>query len=265
MRFTRTIWHIDPDIAATQVGKRLGRLEQVFELDSEIVSEDNHGDVLKIETDGQSFFVKRFFDATGIRSWLGLSRLRIEARNQQRFTAMGLNAAAVAGYGEEYFFSRTLRGVLITRGIENSLSLEDVANKHTELLDDRAWLDNVMQQVADMTVLLHQNQICHNDLFWRNLLLENCVSKPKLFLIDCPSGCFWPKLFLKRRIVKDIASLDKHAILYLSRSQRLRFIKKYLRTARLSKVEKEFVRGVLQYPERRQKRKHRQKRLGLRN
>jgi hypothetical protein len=39
----------------------------------------------------------------------------------------------------------------------------------------------------------------------------------------CPAGTFWWGPFLRYRIVKDLACLDKVAKYHLSRTQRLRF------------------------------------------
>lgn len=263
MRLTRTIWHLDSSLAGTELANMLLTLDSVFALKADVVSKDNHGDVIRLEADGQAFFVKRFLDVTGIRSWLWHSRLRMEAQNQRRFKEWGLNAATVVGYGEDYMFSRTFRGVLITAGISNSRNLEDIAKQHPELLKDTEWLHNVMQQVADATALLHRHNFCHNDLFLRNLLIQGQPSGPKLYFIDCPSGSFWFGPMLYKRRVKDIACLDKHASRYLTKAQRLRFMLCYLNVSKLSDRHRRFVRDVLEYPERRMKRKQRQRRLRI--
>lgn len=55
---------------------------------------------------------------------------------------------------------------------------------------------------------MHDNRFTHNDLKWRNLLIDD---DDKLFLIDCPNGDFWRGFWLKYRITKDLACLDKVA------------------------------------------------------
>lgn len=260
MRLKRTVWRVEP----TMLPEQLLTFENVLTMKKDAVSTDNHGDVIRLELGAHSYYIKRFFEATGVRSWLWRSRLRMEYQNQRRFAAWGLNAARVVGYGEEYIFSRTLRGVLVTEGVPDSASLEDIAQNMPDQLRDKAWLNSVMQQVADMTSLLHKHQFCHNDLFWRNLLIQSYqTERPKLYLIDCPSGSFWWGPSLRKRMVKDIAGLDRLARRFLSYSQRLRFIKKYLNKERLDTADKRFIREILDYPDKRMRRKQRQRRIGI--
>ena len=68
-----------------------------------------------------------------------------------------------------------------------------------------------------------------------------------VYLIDCPTGAFWWGPFLERRIVKDLACLDKVAKYHLSRTQRLRFYLRYAERDRLTAQDKARLRQVLDY------------------
>ena len=65
-------------------------------------------------------------------------------------------------------------------------------------------------QLAKATRTLHDHHFVHNDLKWRNLLVDE---QRRLFLIDCPAGTFWWGPFLRYRIVKDVPEL--RAVLHL--------------------------------------------------
>jgi hypothetical protein len=75
---------------------------------------------------------------------------------------------------------------------------------------------------------------------------------PALYLIDCPSGQHWPGPFLRYRIVKDLACLDKVARQQLSRVWRLRFFHAYTGRTRLTPADKNLIRRVLCFFEGRQ-------------
>ena len=67
----------------------------------------------------------------------------------------------------------------------------------------------------------------------------------ELFLIDCPTGAFWFGPFLRRRITKDLACLDKVAKYQLSRTQRLRFYLQYRGRQRLNVADKRRIRQII--------------------
>jgi tRNA A-37 threonylcarbamoyl transferase component Bud32 len=260
----RRRWEFQGEIAATLPVVESACLEYLFLLNAERVSENDYGDVLHFQHGTDSYYIKRFNQTTGLRSWVGNSRLRMERRNLERFRDWGLNVPKVVGYGEDYILSRTLRGLLITAGIERSESLDTIANERRDLLTQPAWLSSVLKQTAEAVATLHRHNFCHNDLFWRNLLIQSNAEGPKVFVIDCPSGAFWPWPLLYKRRIKDLACLDKLAVRHLSRTQRLKFIKHYVAALGCNDTVKQLITDVLKYPARRQKRKQRQRWLGKR-
>ena len=78
--------------------------------------------------------------------------------------------------------------------------------------------------------------------------------KPRVYLIDCPSGkrLFWP--ILHYRQIKDLAILDKVADRYLSRTQRLKFFLAYRQTNCLSDKDKQLIGEIFIHKARRLKR-----------
>lgn len=232
-------------------------MEQIFAIKAEIISKSPQSEIFSQVVDGQTYFIKRYFRTKGLGSWLGFSRLRVEARNQNLFNKFGLAAARVVAYGEDYFFTKTIRGVLITEGIENVIDLVTIIKNEPQKFADKDWSNAVLIDLARVVRTLHEHQFCHNDLHWRNVLIQqhSVNDEPKIFLIDCPSGkrLFWP--FLYHRKLKDLASLDKLAAKYLSRTQRLTFYLEYRQIKRLSKKDKTMIKGVFARKESRLKRK----------
>jgi RIO-like serine/threonine protein kinase len=131
---------------------------------------------------------------------------------------------------------------LITRELVGTEDMGQLALRNDECLRDSAWVARVSQQLANATRILHKRHFTHNDLKWRNLLVnQQC----ELFLIDCPTGSFWWGPFLRYRIIKDLACLDKVAKYKLSRAQRLRFYLQYRGRERLGASDKKRIRQIV--------------------
>jgi len=62
-----------------------------------------------------------------------------------------------------------------------------------------------------------------------------------------PNGEFWRGFWLKYRITKDLACLDKLAKYHLSNTQRLRFYKQYRQCDRLDSADKKRIRHVVRF------------------
>ncbi|MFW5426806.1 MAG: lipopolysaccharide kinase InaA family protein [Methylophagaceae bacterium] len=240
-----------------EVSLNFSSMDKVFQLEGEIISKGPQSEIFSKEIDGKQFFIKRYFRIKGLGSWLGLSRLRVEARNQNFFNKLGIAAAKVVVYGEEHIFTKTIKGVLVTEGIESVTDLVTIINNDAQKFSDKAWSNHVLLDLAKVVRTLHINRFCHNDLHWRNVLIQqrNENDAPKIFLIDCPSGkrLFWP--FLYHRKLKDLASLDKLAAKYLSRTQRLKFYLEYRQINKLTIKDKKMIKGVFARKASRLKRK----------
>ena len=92
------------------------------------------------------------------------------------------------GYGLERKYGSFVRGALITEEIPDTIDLASMAAIGDPRLRDRRWMAQVLRQIADITRTLHAAGFAHNDLKWRNLLVDGGGS-PTVYLIDCPSGC----------------------------------------------------------------------------
>ncbi|OWJ95730.1 heptose kinase [Pseudomonas sp. A46] len=237
-------WNLAEGLSA-EAAALFGDLDRVFALEGEWITGDPLSEVLRVEHQGVRYYVKRYWGAgKGLRRWFGRPRVKAEWQNLRHFDKWGIPTAPVVAWGLERRIGAFHRGALITRELKGTVDLADLARSGDPRLADARWVDRVSRQLASATRRLHQHHFAHNDLKWRNLLVDDAGA---LFLIDCPTGTFWWGPFLRYRVIKDLACLDKVAKYHLSRSQRLRFYLQYRERSRLSAADKRRVRHILKF------------------
>jgi tRNA A-37 threonylcarbamoyl transferase component Bud32 len=215
-----------------------GSLDAVFALTGEQITSE----VVRIEHAGVRYYIKRYHKAgKGLRKYFGTPRIQSEWQNLQWFEQWGINTAPIVGYGMETSFGRFVRGAMITREIADTTDLEHLASTNDARLQDRQWVANMSAQLAGILRTLHQHRFIHNDLKWRNVLVDD---HDRLYLIDCPLGDFWRGRLLRHRMLKDIANLDRVAKYKLSRTQRLRFFLEYAGHSRLTSADRKMLRRL---------------------
>ncbi|MGG5290495.1 lipopolysaccharide kinase InaA family protein [Pseudomonas shirazensis] len=222
-----------------------GSLEAVFAIDGERLTRDPLSEVVRIQRDGVYYYVKRYTGAgKHLRRYLGRPRIKAEWQNLKQFAKWGIPTAEVIGWGLERNGLAFGRGAMITRELPRTEDLSELAKRNDPRLADRAWVDHVSRQLARHTRVMHDNHFAHNDLKWRNLLVDD---QGTLFFIDCPTGDFWRGFMLRHRVIKDLACLDKVAKYHLSATQRLRFYLQYRGHQRLNASDKQRVREVVRF------------------
>ena len=251
-------WKLNTDYlrttgAETALHTAFGSLDAVFALAGQRIARDPLSEVLKVEVGGRHYYVKRYHGAgKHLRRWLGRPRVKAEWQNLRHFAAWGIPTATVVAWGMERRLGAFARGAMITAELPRTTDLAKVALTHDPRLKDRRWVADVSRQLADITRTLHAHRFAHNDLKWRNLLVDEggegredaTGHAPRLYLIDCPGGTFWRGPLLAYRIVKDLACLDKVAKYHLTRTQRLRFYLDYAGKRRLDAADKRRIRRI---------------------
>ena len=174
----------------------------------------------------------------------------------RRFQALEIPTAELVGYGEESKFGVFQRGALITAAVANTENLDRHVKHHPDLVQNRQWISEIIKQVARHTKSLHEARFAHNDLNWRNILVTTS-GRPKVFFIDCPSGKFWKPPFLKRRITKDLAHLDKIARNVLPKVLQLKFYQHYTGVKSLAPTDKRNIRKITNFHNKHRARKQR--------
>lgn len=236
-------WVLDRELEGLK--EYLGSCDAVFALQGERITRDPLSEVIRVELDGERYYVKRYWGAgKGVRRFLGRPRVKAEWQNLKYFAKWGISTALIAAYGLERRGGAFFRGALVTRELVGCEDMAQLAERRANCLNDRNWIMRVSQQLASSTRAMHDHRFTHNDLKWRNLLVNEAG---ELFFIDCPTGSFWWGPLLRYRIIKDLACLDKVAKRVLSRTQRLRFYLQYRGRARLSQGDKQRVRRILKF------------------
>lgn len=236
-------WQLAADYQMLQAD--FGSLESVFALEGERITHDPLSELIRVNRQGVDYYVKRYRNAgKGLRRYAARPRIKAEWQNLKRFAKWGIATAEVIAQGLERQAGAFVRGAMITREIPHSRDLADLAHNKSPLLSNPVWVKQVSAQVAHAARVMHQHGFTHNDLKWRNLLVDDQV---KVYLIDCPAGTFWWGPMLRYRIIKDLACLDKVAKYHLSNTQRLRFYLQYCQRSRLNAEDKQKIVKILRF------------------
>jgi hypothetical protein len=227
----------------------IGNLDDVFALKGEQITSERISDVIRVSHNGTRYYVKRYFKGgKGLRRLFGKPRIQSEWENLRWFSMQGIPSAEVVGYGMERCCGLFKRGALITREIPDTMNLEKLAKNNDPRLADNSWVSAISAQVANAMRLMHKNQFIHNDLKWRNILVDQ---QSKLYFIDCPLGGIWRGKFFEYRVYKEFAMLDRVARYKLRNTQRLRFYLQYADKHRLGESDKIFLRKLVKRKTRR--------------
>ncbi|MBA1273562.1 lipopolysaccharide kinase InaA family protein [Stutzerimonas azotifigens] len=237
-------WQVAAD-ASSAAASAFRSLEAVFTLEGERIASDPLSEVIRVTVDERRYYVKRYHAAgKGLRRFVGRPRVKAEWQNLRYFECLGIPVAPMVAWGLERRHGLFARGALVTLEVENTTDMAAMAKAGDPRLSNRAWVDHISRQLAQATRALHEHRFAHNDLKWRNLLVNEA---DQLFLIDCPTGDFWWGPFLRHRVVKDLACLDKVAKYRLSRTQRLRFYLQYRQQSRLMPADRPMIRQILTF------------------
>lgn len=181
------------------------------------------------------------------------SKAQREFNNYEVFQRLGVACAERVACGEQRdALGRLRRAFLVTRAIPNGSTLLEFLPKHCPTRDTpeaKAMRAEIIAQLADMTRRIHEANFFHNDLFWRNIIVEWMPGqKLKLRWIDCPRGRFrsWISRAHRARM-RDLGKLDDAGEKFMTRRERMTFLKIYLGQRRLDHNAKQLVRDVIAY------------------
>lgn len=240
-------WTLNPEYVIGPTGAAFASLDTVFALQGEKIASDPLSEVIRVQVGSRHYYVKRYHGAgKHLRRFIGRPRVRAEWRNLLYFRAWGIPVATVVGYGMEKRFGGFQRGALITEELQGTRDMARLAAEHDPRLQEPRWARHVLHQIADATRIMHEYRFAHNDLKWRNILVDG-APLGNIYLIDCPGGTFWWGPFLERRKIKDLACLDKIGKYLLSRTQRLRFYLLYCGRERLNRADRVRIGKIVRY------------------
>jgi tRNA A-37 threonylcarbamoyl transferase component Bud32 len=160
------------------------------------------------------------------------SKAMAEAWGLNEMAAVGCRTPELLALGERRLLGNVRAACVVTRAIENAVSLADFAEQQRELRRTNPqqwshWIKQISAQLIPQMQAMHRAGLYHYDLKWRNLLLVQHGSDCEIHLIDCPRARRhrWRRF---RGQVVDLSALSRLAITHLSQHQRLRFLLQYL-------------------------------------
>ncbi len=183
-----------------------------------------------------------------VRNWIDhrrrISTAACDRRPVDLITAVGIGAARVVAFGEEWSGLVERRSFIITEEIANARSLED---RLPEYFYHGSPLENVdrkrafIKKLADFARRFHDTGLRHRDFYLCHIFM---TADEELYLIDL-QRTFCPLIFDDRFRVKDIAQLHYSAPgRIISRADRLRFYLNYARRDNLTPADRRFIKRV---------------------
>jgi tRNA A-37 threonylcarbamoyl transferase component Bud32 len=222
----------------------------------EIVGRSNTTETLRVpvRSDDASavLYLKRYrYEGHAWRHRFRRDKAAIEARNYQILRQeCGLPVPDVIAYGSRRRGLRLLDAFILTRGIPDSMPLDELVA--TRWPDPRAAVGNELRQqllseTARFVSQMHAAGFFHVDLQWRNLLVADRGSAwPTVWAIDSARGGRrrWGVLAAHGRL-RDLSSLAKQAMIRMTARERIRWLRCYFGVARLSAEHHAIVRTIL--------------------
>ena len=172
------------------------------------------------------------------------SKARREFENYATFARLAVPAAEAIACGEERDgLGRLRRAFILTRAVPNACGLDEFFKARPPWHERR----EVLAELAGLLRQLHAASFFYYDLVWRNILVErDGAGRLRIFLIDCPRGRHAVS-GIRRRQLRDLASLDKLGAQFCSRAERLRFLLGYSGQNQTDVQTRSLLRACLDY------------------
>lgn len=272
--------HIRMDPAYREPLRRCGldTVERVLQrIDGRVAAWSRSTDTLYVPGAGPQepgFYVKRHF----FRSWrkrfrgalrgtfFGMQRGQAEYLALNAMRNVGVPAVRAVAYGERRVAHFLTACFLITEEVPGAQNLTsyalDIARKTRTLKPTQrhTWIDALADALADM----HATGCSHGNLFFRNIMVRPSPSgSPEFFFLDAQPLRPWERLGTPGVTwwIRELAQVAVSALRFTHRTERLRFLRRYLRES----VSPETLKGQIEQIERlaEQWRKHEERRIRL--
>jgi len=208
--------------------------------------------VTRLELNGRAFYLKRnrFDWREFIKTILHLGwpqrNAVAEWENILAVERLGIRTVKPIAMGEKRILGLEVASFILTEEIYGAESLERVAEKKLPdglSLATRKWKRSIISEVAQIARRLHANGMCHQDFYLGHFFWSHDHT---LYLIDLQRVVHRGKL-PRRYIVKDLGQLNFSAdcVGHISRTDRMRFLLRYLGVKSLGASEKILARSII--------------------
>jgi len=166
-----------------------------------------------------------------------------------RLKELGIPTLEVIAFAERRWLGAVLAGCIVTRGVPDTLDLEDFVRtvwrhwpRPRRLETARAIGRTLLSQAR----VAHENAFFHHDLKWRNILIKPTGESESLVWIDAPRASRM-RFRHQRGVITDLSGLARIAISLFSRFELMRFVHGYLGEGHSSDQAKRLFRQVAQH------------------
>ncbi len=199
----------------------------------------------------QRFYLKRYshppFKQQLNRLLAGYtSTAEIECHWLQKVTRLGIQVPVLIAFGTHRAGLREVNSLLLTAEIPGESLEKWLPRQLKEHHLDGATKRRLSQRLADLVARLHQAGLVHRDLYLSHIFVDRCRNGHcELCLLDL-QRVIKPRWRLRRWVVKDLAALN-YATPPPAASQmdRVRWLKSYLGTNKLSANDRALIRAVV--------------------
>jgi heptose I phosphotransferase len=217
-------------------------LDDIMTIQGEVFRAVKNRQTIRFTCGNDTYFIKKHFAIGWWEILKNLSQFRmpiISARNEYRalkkLASLGINTPKIIGYGEQGYNPATKKSFIITAELTNCVGMRDIAKQWAKHQPDFYQKKNIIEEIARITRIMHNNGINHRDLYLAHFLLaknQNLTkknSKPILYLFD-PHRAQIRNKIPKRWLIKDLASLYFSSMeANLTRKDILRFLQIYFK------------------------------------
>ena len=255
------LW-VDPEYRAVLDPRTI--FDDMRAVDGEVFRQGKGRITLRFRLNGHHLFIKRH---TGVGWWEIIKELLQgrwpvtsainEWRALERLEILNISSLTPVAFGKTGWNPARLYSFLVTRELENTISLEDVVKDWQKRRDFIHIKRALIHQVARLARRMHNNGLNHRDMYICHIhvsrdWLETPIGEPELSIIDLHRAQIRQSVPERWR-VKDVASLYFSSMnTGLTHRDRMRFIKAYrqCKLAETLKNENQFWDDVQQRADR---------------
>jgi serine/threonine protein kinase len=211
------------------------------------ITKDSLSGVTRLDLES-TYYVKTFNGpGNRLQHFLGIGRYQRELHNLQYFSKLGLATPELVAYGQTSRLGLLQQAVMVTREVSGAVDLERFITSGQLYAKGVQGARKILVLLARATKLLHAQGFYHGDLKTRNVLVRCEGDEPELFYFDCPRGNHPPRFLLRRRIVRELAHIERGLHDHVRQVDLLHMYKQYRGCERLSVEDKALARDVLRY------------------
>ncbi len=207
-----------------------------------VVKSGPHRVVYRVDLPNESLYIKHFLVPNArsvLRQWFRRGKGRNEAKRAEQLASLGVPTFEPVALGDRRKRKFLFDNFLVTRGIPDSMPLDRFVEERLETVPAEAQprlRRQLAEQLGEVTARLHEGGLLHIDFHPGNVLVRLDAShEPRLFMIDL-DALRVGRVVDAEEARDNLALLNHYFWTRASRTDRLRFVRAYLKGRRLEGV-----------------------------